>query len=293
MIANGPLGALTGIQLEHGESLDVNPLSELNGIVLRRFLINQIQTNQGGQALGFVSFNDAFTPNETSRNIILDQVVVQNCSSNTTTATFAVPQAQARGFYITLASRTAGPAPLEALNEYIKLIKCIAQNIQGISSIGPGVLPSGGFVFSHSQVLPTLVYFEIEECESFGNNNGFVSRNLQFSRFLKNVADNNVATISSIVADNGIVGTGFLDFGPSGTTDPAAISPTNNLYELNRAFNNGAGSFHTGINSNYNIIVATGMPVPLLEGQVSTSTYVYVAPATPELPNIRNISTIV
>ena len=79
---------------------------------------------------------------------------------------------------------------------------------------------------------------------------------------------------------------GFTDLGLSTTTTPTAVAVSGNLFESNRAYNNGLGGSGPGapnffgINQNYNVQVAPGVTPPLLTGQVSTSAYAPINPAT-------------
>jgi hypothetical protein len=128
-------------------------------------------------------------------------------------------------------------------------------------------------------------------CEAEDNIYGFFLQKCNRCSVRDCRSDNNAEFATS-------TGEGFTDVGfvavPVGTLGtPASPGVSTSVFEFNHAYMNGNGATHVGANGNYNVFVdpATAtVPLPTLQGTISTSTYAFLNPAlnTP----VHNISMI-
>jgi parallel beta-helix repeat protein len=265
IITNGPSGGAVGIEL-----------GQATNAVISNMVVQNVATVQGGNALGIFAFNsDSGTiPAST---IAIDNCIVEGCLTQTPTLPYTAPpynltRGVAKAFNI-----AAGPAATAP----ISITNCKAINNKGLPNSGDQY--SAGFRIV-SDLPNQPMQCAIENCEATDNVYGFILISTSDCVIRNCRADFNVSD------DGTNTGAGFTDVGTGTVASPGQSF---SLFQSNSAYANGALT-HIGPNGNYNINVdGAGTPPPLLEGQVSNPAgYTYVAPSTPELPNVRNVSII-
>ncbi len=155
---------------------------------------------------------------------------------------------------------------------------CSASNIQG----APLILQDGFYPYYSSGFLINFgTKNTLDSCIATENQYGIILNGSDHCTVVNCQSDNNEIE-------------GFTDTGFAQTTGtPAAPTQSNSLFQGNSAFNNGNGTTQVGTNGNYNVFVdpSATVPLPTLQGQLSTSTYGYFNPTIPATP-VHNISII-
>jgi parallel beta-helix repeat protein len=284
---NGPNngGAIVGFHIICDSNQNPTPPNTdatVKNITLRNCIASDNAGINGGLALGF-EFVARYSPPGTIYNA-MKSVTVENCIStgNYTLAptTAGITQGTANGFYIV--QNSVLPVPGDQYVSYPMLFKgCVALHNKGFpTGSDPNLL--GAVTYSAGFYVANALKVSLVDCDAIDNVYGI---------FLQK---SNNCTVRNCRSDSNVdilyvpgTGAGFTDVGTPGVPagklgTPASPGVTTSLFEFNHAYNNGNGATQIGQNGNYNVFVdpATAtVPLPTLQGQVSTSTYAYLNPA--------------
>lgn len=301
VIVNGPLGltpssgapvggGACGFRIGDGSSTPATEV-ETENIIFSNCSAQRILTYQGGFAAGFSFVATAGTA-DLLRAIVLEDCVAEGCwamapTTPYTVAPYSAVQGTAQGFRYQHEN--------DLLAYPVSYVGCQALRNQGSATpnviSGFGNLYSAGFSTistSTSSVVGATPaqYQSYYECTADANVYGFMLSNASGCTVRNCRSDNNVDM-------GGTTGEGFTDLGAGGS--PVVVGPTASLFEGNHAYNNGPGSgAFSGMNGNYNVYLANGSTIPLLDTQVSAGAGSYATnPAgSPYFAGVTNISAI-